>query len=270
MKLKEVSEMVKKTLLVLVLAACAAGMAFALPEFKLSAGAGIIGANTWQVVTESWKNEQTASNDFVGKPNPGDIKYTKKTGTHAGYDFGGFLFFDATYAEFDVTIGGGKVEIYSPNGTGQYDATKLGLALYGKYPFAVGDSGVTIAPLVGAQFDMVLAAKDDFGNAVEKGDKDKDTGVLLYDGKDGTAAKYKNGTVFDYSTIAVKLGAEAKAPLSEKLYLSTQALWGITFNSAAVESWRKAYADFYDSSSTPKLDIFTHGVTFKLSVGYTF
>jgi hypothetical protein len=118
---------------------------------------------------------------------------------------------------------------------------------------------------------MVLAAKDDFGNAVEKGDKDKDTGVLLYDGKDDNSSpKLKNGTVFDYSTIAVKLGAEAKAPLSEKLFLSAQALWGITFNSAADESWRKAYADFYDSFGTPKLDIFTHGVTFKLSVGYTF
>ncbi|GMO54994.1 MAG: hypothetical protein Pg6C_20800 [Treponemataceae bacterium] len=73
--------MVKKTLLVLVLAALAAGMAFAQPEFKMSAGAGIIGANTWQVVTDSYKNEQDAPDALVGKPN--DLKFSKRTSTGA-------------------------------------------------------------------------------------------------------------------------------------------------------------------------------------------
>jgi hypothetical protein len=265
MKLKEVSEMVKKTLLVLALAACAAGMAFAQPEFKLSAGAGIIGANTWAHGKFSFKDEQLDADALVGRPGIRDIKYSEATETTPGYDFGGFLFFDATYAEFDVMLGIGKL---SP--LFDYDAFKLALALYVKYPFAAGDSGVTIAPILGAQFDMALSAKDAFGNEVKKGDKDKGTGVLLYDGKENGQPKFKNGSVFDFSTVAIKLGVETKAPLAEKLYLSAQALWGITFDSVYMTASKKLVDDFLYDTGTPKLETFTHGVTFKVGVGCTF
>lgn len=254
----------KKTLLVVLLVALAAGTVFALPEFKLGAGAGIIGAGNWQsLTTERVVAQPENKNSLVGG---GTENRSETKALSPLYDFGGFLFFDATYAELDVTLGGGKAF----DGQGLYDAFKLGLALYGKYPFAIGDSGISIAPLVGVQFDMVLSAQDDYGNKVQKGDKSKGTGVLLYDGKDGSNPKYKEGSAFDFSTLSLKLGAEAKAPLAGNLYLSTQAMWGITFDSAYITAQKKLMDDFGAIMNVKDVKTFNHGVTFKVGVGCTF
>ena len=258
----------KKALLFLCAISLAAASVSA-QEGLFSIGAGITGSGTWAINTTNYKNDQVTNDALADEAN---FKYKKQSSTNGAVDFGGFLFFDATYAEFDVTLGGGKAYALSVGSSGAYpeqvDAFKLGLALFGKYPFAIGDSGLTIAPLLGVQADLVLAATTQYGNTVAAGDKNKYTGVLLYDGKENGMPKIKNGTPFDLSTIALKLGAEAKYPLSEKLYLDAQWLWGITFDSAVITSYKSFTSDFASSMGIDSVEIFMHGTTFKLGVGY--
>jgi hypothetical protein len=186
--------------------------------------------------------------------------------TMPGFTLGGFLFLDATYAELDVTLGGAQITDFNQT-TGRYDALVLGVGLYGKFPFQVVASRFSIAPLLGAQFDMVLAAWDQWGNAVAKGNAADGTGVLLYDG-DG---KFREGSAFDYSTLTLKVGAEAKTTLTRKLYMNAQAMWGFTFANAVQQAYQKQKADSFDGSLfNSKTSYFTHGVTFRLGVGYTF
>jgi hypothetical protein len=147
------------------------------------------------------------------------------------------------------------------------DTTKLGLALYGKYPFAVGKS-LTIAPLLGLQFDIVLGATTPLDGAVTSGDKDKRTGVLLYEGKEGDTPKLKNGTPLDLSALAIKLGADARYSLTDQLFLGTQLMWGVHLDSVQVESWKKAMSDF--KAVAGELSTFSHSATFKVGIGYRF
>ncbi|MCL1814681.1 MAG: hypothetical protein FWG27_02510 [Treponema sp.] len=78
------------------------------------------------------------------------------------YNVGVFLFFDATYAEADVSFSFGGVNVLkespSPvtNPGGGY-AMSLGFTLLGKYPFKLGP--VTLFPLLGANYNMVLYQK---------------------------------------------------------------------------------------------------------------
>lgn len=254
--------MIKKYTAVLILAAAIAGGAFALPEFKMSAGGGVTGVSNWESVKSSYAAGTTGPGSWVGNPSV----YMDTRELYSAMDMGGFVFFDATYAEFDISLGHGKMPFVSG-----YNAFKMGLSLFVKAPFTVGDSGLTIALLLGVQYDMVLGAKDQWGNRVQSGSNDG-TGVRLYDGLDGGGSpKYKNGSVFDFSTFSPKAGLEVKYPLSERLYLSTQALWGIRFNSAYTKAQKNYYSEYnYYQTNGYKQEYFTHGVTFKVALGYTF
>jgi len=177
------------------------------------------------------------------------------------------LFFDFTYAMAEISILFGRVPYFSLPSPEMLDATKLGLALYGKFPFAATKS-LSIAPMLGLQFDVVLGATTPLGGSVASGDKEKETGVLLYDGKDEEGPKLKAGTPLDLSMLAIKLGADARYSLTEQLFLDTQLMWGFHLDSTQVDSWKKWLSDF--KSTAGDFSMFSHSATFKVGVGYMF
>ena len=263
--------MAKKVVFVLILAAAAAGIGFAQEGGKkrlFSAGAGLIGVNNRTSLTQKYRAEQT-DNDYLADERP--YKYDKLKKSSNLNDIGAFLFFDATYAEVNLSISGGKAAyIRSGEQLQALSATKLGLGLFGKYPFRIGKSALSIAPMAGIQYDIVLSAKTEYGNPIKKGNRTNGTGLLLYDGWN---APRKEGSAFDFSTLAFKLGEEARYPLGEKLYLNAQWLYGITLNSAQMSSRKKYYednADHYPNGYDRKIGLFTQGSTFKLGLGYAF
>jgi opacity protein-like surface antigen len=80
--------------------------------------------------------------------------------------FGGFIFFDVTYAELDVNFAYGSLSYVtkdyesgektnSDNTSGT--ALQLGFSLLGKYPINLGS--ITIFPLVGVDYNIVFSAK---------------------------------------------------------------------------------------------------------------
>ena len=233
------------------------GAALSAQDRLFSVGGGLIGVNNWMVFTNTFDKER--SDDTLA----GDSKMSKSTNIGNALDFGGYAFFDATYGEFDLIISGGKAFYGSGGGgDGALDAVKLGLALYGKYPIKIGSSGLSIAPMAGIQYDIVLGAFTAGGNPVQPGNKTKGTGIFVYGGKDDPA---KEGTLMDLNTLSLKLGADARYFFTEQLFLDSQILWGVVFDSTSVAGLRQSLKD-----ADAKTDIFTHGVTFKLGLGYRF
>jgi opacity protein-like surface antigen len=115
--------------------------AFALPEVKVSIGAGGFFQDYW--------TEYDSSNAIV------KILAQLLDNNYAGGGFYGF--FDATFVEANVglALGSYKLDI---SGSPSISLTRLNLALYGKYPFVINDKA-TIFPLAGFDYNIFLSGK---------------------------------------------------------------------------------------------------------------
>ncbi|MDR2515857.1 MAG: porin family protein [Spirochaetaceae bacterium] len=82
---------------------------------------------------------------------------------------GGFAFLDATYAELSVGFFGAagtfKMEQAGVSQEGDISLTGLDIGLLGKYPFAVNEK-LSVFPLLGIGYRIMLAVKDQAGNAI--------------------------------------------------------------------------------------------------------
>jgi hypothetical protein len=129
--------MAKKGLLVLVLAAFAAGGVFAQADFKLSAGGG-----------------------GILVPSFGEMKYKNGGDAQKSSGFGGGLnlIFDATYAELNVgLIFANQKQDGSDKGV---DSTNLTIGLVGKYPISLSEQ-LALFPFVGIDYLINLGASID-------------------------------------------------------------------------------------------------------------
>jgi len=158
------------------------------------------------------------------------------TGINA-LSFGGFGFFDATYAEVDVSFAYGLLTLAS-DADGSKDskdlgsALQLGFTLLGKYPIGLG--GFTLFPLLGADYNLVLSVKN----------------------KDGSSES-KPG---EYSQFGLLAGAGLDFPLTSALYLRGEALFHLRFAS-------KLMTDIASSGDSTTLGM---GPRIKIGVGYKF
>jgi outer membrane protein W len=83
--------------------------------------------------------------------------------------FGGFIFFDITYAELDVNFAYGSLSgVGKDYNTGKKSepvnsgsALQLGFSLLGKYPINLGS--LTVFPLLGVDYNIVFSVKDKDG-----------------------------------------------------------------------------------------------------------
>jgi len=161
----------KKSILVLVfLAALTAGV-FA-EGFAMAAGGGLL-------------LDFSANNGVEGT-------YYGQTGYY-GYrnlSFGAYGFFDATYAEVDVSIAYGSITgveemPFSPKTTTDVGGiVQLGFSLMGKYPFHLGEK-VTLFPLAGISYNVGLSLTGDLAvGDVLKASKFNQFGFLFGGGVD--------------------------------------------------------------------------------------
>ncbi|GMO28726.1 MAG: hypothetical protein Ta2B_09620 [Termitinemataceae bacterium] len=237
-----------------------------------SAGAGFTVISTQGSSTVNYAND-VSGYDPLGGVTESDATSKKRYGSFAENSTGGYLFFDATYAEFDLSFSGAS-------GLGsKHDWTgfELGLALLGKYPFKIGKSGWTISPIAGFQFDLVLAAKDAYGNLILSGEKDEKNGTPIYTGLTYSDEEGKTHSehVINLSAITFKIGAGATYPFTiskKNMYFSIQYLFGFRFETTYEKRIREytIWTAQGTSREIKGIDIFNSSSTFKLAIGYKF
>ena len=248
--------MVKKGLLVLALAALAAGGASAQDEeegskggkFRLSAGVG-------GFVSSDFGGGMEAS---ATVPVLGAFESTTKVPYFGG---GGFVFFDAAYAELTLGVfhGGGKMKSTTtlggqsvptmPNTEVDISGTYLNIGLLGKYPFALSNK-LSLFPLLGLEYDVCLSVK-----------------------KEGAGSDQTDGSAGDYNMLWFKLGAGVDFDLTEKIYLRFEALYGIRLEAEFEKDMVSAAKAQAASMNIAGADVnarLGHGLTAKLAVGYQF
>jgi hypothetical protein len=177
--------------------------------------------------------------------------YAKREGYDAVHhvansNFGGTLFFDATYAELGLNLGGYNYNFAGIGSTGvfsgaSFNGLNLGFSVYGKFPFKVG--GIKLFPLLGLDSQLGLAFLDHQLNELP---------TRINDLGKGTAADY-------YNSAWIKFGAGLDADLSKSLYLRSSFLYGFKFYSTK-ESDLKDDLDIKD--------LIYSGPTFRLALGY--
>ena len=227
--------MKKKGLLVLVLAAIIAGGAFALPGFRLSAGAG--GLFTTDLIgggggyTSPISSINTNTDMFIPK--------------FAG---GGFVFFDATYAELSLGFSGGNASFVTTvneavTNTASFPMSLFNIGLLLKFPF--GGEKLQFFPLLGIDYALALSVKNE----------------------NGDTAKNQNGDDIssDFSALWANLGFGMDYSFTENIYLRLDALLGVRMLSKYENDYKEAYKDIM--YSIPDMSA---GVTVKLAAGYRF
>ncbi|GHT49258.1 hypothetical protein FACS1894102_3710 [Spirochaetia bacterium] len=196
---------------------------------KFSIGAGYISIQTQGHTTTKYTNEQMEYTSLLAGIAP--QSYYEETAQYTDNTLGGYLFFDATYGEFDLSFCGTK-------GLGEnWQTFDIGIGLFVKYPFKLGKTGLTLSPILGAQFNIVALAWDDYGMAISGGEKKtSEYGTPVYTGiiyRDAANNAYA-GSVVDLSNISLKIGLDLRVPLSTKspkFYFDAQYMWGYRFES---------------------------------------
>jgi opacity protein-like surface antigen len=207
-----------------VLIGTAAFAQFKIPELELSAGAGAL--------LSGGRSKVEAS--AFGYSAEATLKYT---------GFGGYAFFDATFAEVGVGILGGKLKYETDfGGIGDDEKltfTALDISLLGKWPFNFGK--ITVFPLLGIDYRAFLYVQD-YENP-----------------KTG-----KKGNQSELNEFWFNLGAGLDYTLTDSLYLRGELLYGFRPNTKYEKDWEKALKPL-------KTDIAVgHGPTVKIAVGYKF
>jgi len=185
------------------------------------------------------------------------------------FNYAGFVFFDATYAEFSVMTQGGNnsynenmiystVSLADSKGTGT--EASLGFSLLGKYPFTVNKK-ITWFPMLGIEYQIALIQRrrpsGDFVYNRSKG--------LLPEDRDKNDNPYPLSV---WNSFWIDVGAGLDYNLSNSLFLRGEALFGFRlptrYEMGALEVVRKPPMNV----SNPKLTGLTGGPNIKIAIGY--
>jgi opacity protein-like surface antigen len=236
----------------------------ALPEFGLSAGGGLSLGGLFS------RYAITADETVGGVPT-----FIRLNQGAEQFNFGGYLFFDATYAEFSLDIQGGvnsykeaaRMEqggevVNNRKGTGS--ETVLGFTLLGKYPFRLQEN-LSLYPLAGIEYQIALV------------EKRKPEGDREYDRTEGK-------TEFDdsrdyplslWNSFFINIGAGLDFVFRSPLYARAEFLYSFRlqtpYETAAID-W---LVDSYGIPAptlwgNPKMSGLTHGPELRLAMGYRF
>jgi len=251
--------MKKRVFLALFIALLAVGAAFAQPELKLSAGAGgFFGSDFGGGAQMTGK----ALGGFVSADVKIELPYS---------GFGGYAFFDATYAELSVGYFSSKLkpkikasakmfgteipidpETYASIPTVKIQSLNIGLL--GKYPVAIMDN-LTLFPLLGIEYQAALSVKD-----VDSGEE--------YRNKDDKKAPG------DWSSLWFKAGVGMDLSFTDQLYLRLGVLYGLRLPNKAEKEMvdqMKTIAGGEDATMTMDAKtLLGHGLTAKLAIGFRF
>jgi len=188
-------------------------------------------------------------------------------------DYGGFIFFDATYAVLSVIIQSGY-NSYAENmikegstlsdSTGTGNETSLGFSLMGKYPITVNEK-FSWFPLLGIEWQIAL---------IQRRHPDGD---IVYDRTQGAQGglpedKDKDGNSYSISvwnSLWVNIGAGIDYIIGP-FFLRSELFFGFrlptNYESGALEVVKSPPINAKD----PKFSGLTGGPTLKLGIGYQF
>jgi len=219
-------------------------------DFSLSAGGGgLLGYTFTRYTLEGGKVTSTQSMDRL--------------------DYGGFLFFDAAYAEFSVLIQGGN-SVYRENmiysvasfadskGTGS--ETNLGFSLLGKYPFSLNEK-ISWFPMFGIEYQIALIQKR------------QPSGDLVYDRSKGSLPEDRDKNDNPYPLSAwnsfwIDVGAGIDCNISKALFLRGELLFGFRLPTSYELGALEVVKNPPMNVSNPKLSGLTGGPALKLGIGY--
>ncbi|MDR1970921.1 MAG: hypothetical protein LBQ46_03275 [Treponema sp.] len=185
-------------------------------------------------------------------------------------NFGGFLFFDATWAELSLGLQGGRgayweaisaksggQEVYGQRGGGTGRETMLDLSLLGKYPFRLNER-LSIFPLAGLSYQIALRQY-----------RDPDLGAE-YDRTDGIREKDRKGNAYTLSawnSLFINIGAGLDITLYRRLFLRTEVLYGFRLKTPFEIDALDRVKDTLKAPD-PKLKGLTGGPSLRLSLGW--
>lgn len=229
----------------------------------LSAGAGALVGYTFTRYTMEAKGSLDTAID-------GNIELNQ---TMDRFNYGGFLFFDATYGEFAVSIRGGQNayrEIMDQRLEGRSWTTvtddkgagseiMIGFSLLGKYPFRMSEK-ITWFPLIGIEYQMaILEQRTPQGDTVH----DRTAGELAADlDKDGNPY-----ALWAWNCFTIDLGAGFDYQLKGHFFLRNELLFSFRlqtpYETGALEMTKKKFR-----ASDVSVMGLTGGPTLRTSVGY--
>ena len=186
-------------------------------------------------------------------------------------DYAGFLFFDAEYAEFSLTLRGGN-SFYNENmiysvasfadskGTGS--ESNIGISLMGKYPFTLDDK-LTWFPLFGLDYQVALMQRR------------QPDGDLVYDRSKGELAedRDKNDKPYPLSawnSLWIDVGAGVDCNITDSLFLRGEFLFGFRLPTAYELGALEVVKNPPMNVKNPKLAGLTGNPSLKLGIGYRF
>ncbi|MDR1307316.1 MAG: hypothetical protein LBK74_07060 [Treponema sp.] len=241
----------KKYIVLALIVLLSAGAVFA-DDYGFSVGGGFSFVFDYTTAT---LNYDVPANAFPGQTMR--IEESKKQ-TIKEFNYGGYLFFDAKYVEFVLTLAGGPADItveyptlvaQSPGNEEEVTSTKtsfnMGFSVLGKYPFTLGP--VTLFPLAGIDYIVYLTG------TYPKADLQKTNGV------------HRN-VAADFNTLWFKFGGGVDIPVMEKLFVRVEALYGFglenKFQKNGEDEAEKQYGEVDWG--------WVNGPTVRVGVGYKF
>ncbi|MDR2313745.1 MAG: hypothetical protein LBE02_04355 [Spirochaetaceae bacterium] len=237
-----------------------------LPEFTLSAGGGFLAGGLF--------SRYTLTADENTKFGPTDLEMKQSMDQ---FNYGGYLFFDATYGEFTVeiqrglnryreTLGGiGQGTYFNDiplEGTGA--ETVLGFTLVGKYPFTLR-RGLLIYPLLGIEYQIALVEK-----RRPRGEKDQPRA----DGKtelDGS----RNFSLSMWNSFLVDAGAGLDFMIKSPFFLRAELVYRFRLKTSAEQEGIDYVENRFGISrptlfGNPRISGLTHGPELRVALGYRF
>lgn len=231
-------------------------------DFALSAGGGAFSGGLFTRYT------LTANGKIEGEP----VKINAGQEMNQ-FNFGGFLFFDATWAEFNLGVQGGlhnyretmvaaspSIDDLVTEYTGEGSEMTLNLALLGKYPFTLNENFV-LFPLLGIEYQIALME-----TRQPKGRNRYDRTDPLRGDTDANGETYKLAA---WNSLLIDIGAGMDYKFTSSVFLRTELLYGFRlqtpYETDALEKAKKGV-----NAPNPKLEGLTSGPALKIAAGYKF
>ena len=186
-------------------------------------------------------------------------------------NYAGFLFFDATYAEFSVLIQGGD-SIYSENmiyttasladSKGKGYETSLGFSLLGKYPISINEK-FSWFPLLGIEYQIALIQR-----------RQPDGGIVHDRTKGNTAAdrdkKNNPYPLSAWNSLWINIGAGLDYNITGSLFMRGEFLFGFRLPTNYEMGALEVVKNPPMNAKNPKLAGLTGSPALKLGIGYRF
>jgi hypothetical protein len=246
---KEMTDLLKKRFFFLIFFGIMGGL-YAL-DFSLSAGGGPFLGYTFNRYT------------LEGDSSEGES--VKSVQSLDRFDFGGFVFVDATYAELSVSLQSGsgtyRETMDNVDFKGMEYETMLGFSLMGKYPVVLNKRW-SLFPMAGVEYLIALVQRrqPDGGKVVDR------TGGTLASDLDKNEHPYPLSA---WNALLVKIGAGADCVLNRYIFLRGEFLYGFRLQTKYETGALEMAKDMLNISS-PRYYGLTSGPSLKIAVGYRF